>query len=97
VVLSRSATAAGMSGSMGIKTAALDPFRGYANAIRDELPAQMPARRRRSPSLPDPTDQPCLNAKGGQWLHVDYEAHLTSFYREACGFNDTEAGLLKMT
>jgi transposase len=22
----------------GIKTAALDPFRGYANAIRDELP-----------------------------------------------------------
>ena len=39
-MLSRSATAAGMSGSMGIKTAALDPFRGYANAIRDELPAR---------------------------------------------------------
>ncbi len=27
----------------GIKTAALDPFRGYANAIRDELPKPSPS------------------------------------------------------
>lgn len=36
-------------------------------------------------------------AQGCQWLHVDYEPHLASFYREACGFNHTEAGLLKLT
>lgn len=38
-----------------------------------------------------------VSAQGCQWLHVDYEPHFTSFYREACGFDHTEAGLLKMT
>lgn len=38
-----------------------------------------------------------VSAQGCEWLHVDYELHLASFYREACGFNHTEAGLLKMT
>jgi ribosomal protein S18 acetylase RimI-like enzyme len=38
-----------------------------------------------------------ISAQGCQWLHVDYEPHLTSFYREACGFNHPEAGLLEMT
>ena len=31
--------------------------------------------------------------RGIHWLHVDYEPHLTGFYRE-CGFRPTEAGLL---
>lgn len=35
-------------------------------------------------------------AQGCQWLHVDYEPHLTFFYREACGFDHTEAGLLRL-
>lgn len=35
-------------------------------------------------------------AHGGlEWLHVDYEPHLSSFY-EGCGFTPTAAGLLKL-
>lgn len=35
-------------------------------------------------------------AAGIHWLHVDFEPHLTGFYR-ACGFRATEAGLLRLT
>lgn len=35
-------------------------------------------------------------AAGCQWLHVDYEPHLTDFYVDACGFSPTEAALLKL-
>jgi GNAT superfamily N-acetyltransferase len=34
-------------------------------------------------------------AKGIHWLHVDYEAHLESFYRQ-CGFHPTLAGLMRL-
>jgi GNAT superfamily N-acetyltransferase len=33
--------------------------------------------------------------RGLQWLHVDYEPHLKTFYEE-CGFFHTEAGLLRL-
>ncbi|WP_202630501.1 GNAT family N-acetyltransferase [Deinococcus alpinitundrae] len=33
--------------------------------------------------------------RGMHWLHVDFEAHLTGFYR-ACGFQATEAGLMRL-
>jgi ribosomal protein S18 acetylase RimI-like enzyme len=32
-----------------------------------------------------------------EWVHVDYEPHLAAFYRDACGFGATEAGLLRLT
>lgn len=32
--------------------------------------------------------------RGAKWLHVDFEPHLTSFYRK-CGFRPTEAGLIQ--
>lgn len=31
-----------------------------------------------------------------QWLHVDFEEHLRSFYFEACGFRPTAAGLIPL-
>lgn len=34
-------------------------------------------------------------ARGAEWLHVDYEPHLESFYR-ACGFRVTSAGLIHL-
>lgn len=34
-------------------------------------------------------------AKGIEWLHVDYEAHLDEFYKQ-CGFRHTSAGLLNL-
>ena len=32
---------------------------------------------------------------GIEWLHVDYEPHLDSFYK-GCGYQKTEAGLLNL-
>jgi ribosomal protein S18 acetylase RimI-like enzyme len=34
-------------------------------------------------------------ARGAQWLHVDFEPHLTAFYR-GCGFRETAAGLIAL-
>jgi ribosomal protein S18 acetylase RimI-like enzyme len=33
--------------------------------------------------------------RGIEWLHVDYEPHLAGFYR-SCGFQHTEAGLMRL-
>ncbi|NML50115.1 GNAT family N-acetyltransferase [Streptomyces sp. R302] len=35
-------------------------------------------------------------AAGCEWLHVDFEDDLRSFYVEACGFRPTAAGLLAL-
>jgi GNAT superfamily N-acetyltransferase len=34
---------------------------------------------------------------GCEWLHVDYEPPLDAFYRDACGFQGTEAGLMRLS
>jgi GNAT superfamily N-acetyltransferase len=33
---------------------------------------------------------------GCEWLHVDWEAELTPFYVDACGFRPTQAGLIHL-
>jgi GNAT superfamily N-acetyltransferase len=33
---------------------------------------------------------------GCEWLHVDFEDHLGSFYYDACGFTPTSAGLIRL-
>lgn len=33
---------------------------------------------------------------GCEWLHVDFDAHLTPFYIDACGFRPTAAGLIDL-
>ena len=35
-------------------------------------------------------------AAGCEWLHVDFEEELTSFYFDACGFRPTKAGLIRL-
>lgn len=35
-------------------------------------------------------------AAGCEWLHVDFEDHLTAFYFQACGFAPTKAGLIAL-
>ena len=35
-------------------------------------------------------------AAGCEWLHVDFTADLGCFYLDACGFRDTEAGLIHL-
>jgi ribosomal protein S18 acetylase RimI-like enzyme len=36
------------------------------------------------------------HAAGHEWLHVDFEPHLRSFYLDACGFEPTDAGLIRL-
>ena len=36
-------------------------------------------------------------AAGCDWLHVDFEDHLSGFYFGACGFTPTMAGLIALT
>ncbi|QQM46249.1 GNAT family N-acetyltransferase [Streptomyces liliifuscus] len=31
-----------------------------------------------------------------EWLHVDFEEHLRTFYFDACGFQETTAGLIAL-
>jgi len=33
--------------------------------------------------------------RGAHWLHVDFEPHLSEFYRK-CGFRHSEAGLIRL-
>ena len=35
-------------------------------------------------------------AAGCEWLHVDFEPHLQTFYFDACGFRPTDAGLIHL-
>jgi GNAT superfamily N-acetyltransferase len=35
-------------------------------------------------------------AAGCEWLHVDFEDHLRTFYFDACGFTPTNAGLIEL-
>ena len=35
-------------------------------------------------------------AAGCEWLHVDFEEHLASFYVDACGFTPTDAGVIHL-
>ena len=35
-------------------------------------------------------------AAGCEWLHVDFASDLTPFYFDACGFRDTDAGLIHL-
>ncbi|GAA2686243.1 MULTISPECIES: GNAT family N-acetyltransferase [Actinosynnema] len=35
-------------------------------------------------------------AAGCEWLHVDFDDHLTPFYFDSCGFRPTPAGLIPL-
>ncbi len=36
-------------------------------------------------------------AAGCEWLHVDFDDHLRSFYFDACGFTPTNAGVIRLS
>jgi GNAT superfamily N-acetyltransferase len=36
------------------------------------------------------------HSQGCEWLHVDFEDHLRSFYFDSCGFTPTNAGLIAL-
>jgi hypothetical protein len=55
---------------------------------------RFPEARRRRPQLVCHAVE-LARSKGVEWLHVDYEARLTEFFRK-CGFRTTEAGLMNL-
>jgi ribosomal protein S18 acetylase RimI-like enzyme len=60
-------------------------------------PTVLPACRRRGVGLALVAAAIKSSATGGaEWLHVDYEAALDSFYRRA-GFRPTHAGLIRLS
>ncbi len=52
-------------------------------------------RRRGIASRMVVTAKEVARERGARWLHVDFEPHLISFYRE-CGFRHSEAGVLQL-
>ena len=82
-----------------------DTLVGFVNVLWDGLvhawiqdtmvatPAPAPWDRHGARRASRPTER---RAAGCEWLHVDFEDHLRSFYFEACGFTPTNAGLIEL-
>jgi GNAT superfamily N-acetyltransferase len=69
---------------------------GSAHAfIVDTMVAEDSRRGGIGTALMDLVRAECRNA-GCEWLHVDFEKELGPFYFEACHFNATSAGLLRL-
>jgi len=72
------------------------PWDGLVHAwLQDVMVATSAQRRGVGRELVDAAAQGARDA-GCEWLHVDFEAHLHSFYLDACGFVSTAAGLLRL-
>ena len=54
------------------------------------------ARRRGVGTALIRTAVPHVRAVGCEWLHVDFDDHLSEFYLQACGFSPTKAGLIAL-
>lgn len=63
--------------------------------VEDTIVAARTRRQRVGVRLIDAARESAA-AAGCEWLHVDFEDHLKSFYFDACGFAPTNAGLIKL-
>ncbi|MBT2499340.1 GNAT family N-acetyltransferase [Agromyces sp. ISL-38] len=70
---------------------------GHAHAfIEDTLVASRARRRGIGKRLVAVATEHSREA-GCEWLHVDFDDHLKSFYFDACGFRPTSAGLIQLS
>lgn len=69
---------------------------GGAHAFLLETMVAPASRRRGHASLLVETAVSHARGAGCEWLHVDFESHLREFYLGACGFEPTEAGLIRL-
>jgi GNAT superfamily N-acetyltransferase len=63
--------------------------------VLDTVVAQRNRANRVGAALVRTATEGC-RAAGCEWLHVDSEEHLRSFYFDACGFRETAAGLIAL-
>jgi GNAT superfamily N-acetyltransferase len=69
---------------------------GHAHAfIEDTLVAQRARRQGVGKRLLAVATEQAREA-GCEWIHVDFDDHLKSFYFDACGFRPTSAGLIRL-
>jgi GNAT superfamily N-acetyltransferase len=72
------------------------PWDGLVHAwIQDEMVAESARHRGIGKGLISLAADEARKA-GCEWLHVDFEDDLRSFYIEACGFTPTNAGLIRL-
>lgn len=69
---------------------------GDAHAFVLDTVVATPFRRQGVGRLLVATAVEQAHAAGCEWLHVDFEDHLTGFYFQACGFRPTNAGLIAL-
>ncbi len=90
--------------SMGWVTARDRDLVGFANVIwdghahawiQDVMVAERVRRRRVGTRMITVARHEAAGA-GCEWLHVDFEEELAPFYFEACGFEPTAAGLIRL-
>lgn len=71
------------------------PWDGDTHAfVIDTLVAESHRRRRIGKRLVEIVQE--ARAAGCEWLHVDFDEHLRSFYFGACGFTPTNAGTIAL-
>jgi len=69
---------------------------GLVHAFIEDTAVALRARRRGIGAQLIRTAREHAAAAGCEWLHVDFEDHLRSFYFDACGFTPTNAGLIQL-
>jgi GNAT superfamily N-acetyltransferase len=72
------------------------PWDGLVHAwIQDTMVSQTSRHRGIATRLVEIARDAARDA-GCEWLHVDFDEHLRSFYIDACGFAPTSAGLIAL-
>jgi GNAT superfamily N-acetyltransferase len=82
----------GAADGAGIKTTISDHFGEF---IEDTLVADRARRQGVGKRLVALATEEAKGA-GCEWLHVDFDDHLKSFYLDDCGFRPTSAGLIQL-
>jgi GNAT superfamily N-acetyltransferase len=72
------------------------PWDGAVHAFIIDTLVHAPARRRGIGSRMIALAVEEARAAGCEWLHVDFDDELTSFYVDACGFAPTPAGVIAL-
>lgn len=72
------------------------PWDGFGHAWIQDVMVAPAARRRGIGTRLVRTARDEAKAAGCEWLHVDFDDDLKDFYFEACGFEPTNAGLIRL-